>query len=51
VNYSTARIAREKVLFGSDGVVMSTRAAKNYIYARFGTMSLEAKQTKPSMNF
>lgn len=51
VNFSNARIARDKVIFGADGVVMSTRAAKNYIYARFGALSLEAKQTKPSMNF
>jgi hypothetical protein len=51
INLSNARIDRDKVIDGPGGVVEVTSQAKDYIRARFGVISAESQQTKPSMNF
>jgi hypothetical protein len=51
INSSNARIARDQVLYGPDGVEAKTREAKDYIRAKFGVRSQQSMQTRPSMNF
>jgi hypothetical protein len=48
---SNARIARDQVLYGPDGVVESSRAAKDYIRGKFGVVSRQTKQASQSGNF
>lgn len=48
---SNARIARDQVVFGPDGVVESLRAAKDYIRGKFGVVSRQTKQAEQSGNF
>jgi hypothetical protein len=47
---SNARIARDQVLEGLDGVIQTTRDAVNYIRGKFGVRSLESEKLTVLMN-
>lgn len=51
ISYSNARIARDQLWFGKEGVVETINEAKDYIRAKFGSGSQQSQQTKTSMNF
>jgi len=48
---SNARIARDQVIFGPDGVVESSSAARDYIRGKFGVVSRQTQQAMQSGNF
>jgi hypothetical protein len=51
IQYSNARIARDGILYGPEGVVEVTKQVKAYLRGKFGYRSPQAVQTRTSMNF